>query len=64
MTNPDGVVLGNARSSLAGVDLNRRWANPNAIMHPEIYFFKENMRQTSKQSAGISMFCDLHGHNK
>jgi len=47
MINPDGVVLGNARSSLAGVDLNRRWANPNAIMHPEIYFLKENMRQTS-----------------
>ena len=30
MINPDGVVIGNSRSSLAGVDLNRRWANPNA----------------------------------
>jgi len=26
MINPDGVILGNSRSSLAGVDLNRRWA--------------------------------------
>lgn len=23
MINPDGVIIGNARSSLAGVDLNR-----------------------------------------
>ena len=48
MINPDGVVLGNSRSSLAGVDLNRRWGNPNAIMHPEIYFLKSNMRATSE----------------
>lgn len=25
MLNPDGVVLGNSRVSLLGVDLNRRW---------------------------------------
>ena len=48
MVNPDGVVLGNSRSSLAGVDLNRRWGNANPIMHPEIYFLKESMRATSK----------------
>jgi murein tripeptide amidase MpaA len=29
MVNPDGVVIGNSRSSLAGVDLNRRWSNPS-----------------------------------
>ena len=29
MVNPDGVVHGNNRCSLAGVDLNRRWKNPN-----------------------------------
>ena len=40
MLNPDGVVLGNSRSSLAGVDLNRRWSNPHATLHPEIYFLK------------------------
>lgn len=40
MVNPDGVALGNSRSSLAGVDLNRRWSNPVANIHPEIYFLK------------------------
>jgi hypothetical protein len=64
MINPDGVVIGNSRSSLAGVDLNRRWANPNATIHPEIYFLKNNIRATFEQSAGISIFCDLHGHNR
>jgi hypothetical protein len=64
MINPDGVVLGNSRSSLAGVDLNRRWCNPNATIHPELYFLKMNMKATAQQSAGITIFCDLHGHNK
>lgn len=64
MMNPDGVVIGNSRSSMAGVDLNRRWSNPNATMHPELYFLKKNMAITSEQSAGITIFCDLHGHNR
>jgi hypothetical protein len=64
MVNPDGVVIGNSRSSLAGVDLNRRWASPSAIIHPEISFLKKSMLRTLRQSQGISVFCDLHGHNK
>lgn len=43
MINPDGVVYGNSRSSLAGCDLNRRWGNPNSSIHPEIFFLKESM---------------------
>jgi cytosolic carboxypeptidase protein 2/3 len=64
MINPDGVVLGNARCSLAGLDLNRRWSDPSPIMHPEIYFLKNHMRICERLSRGISIFCDLHGHNK
>jgi len=64
MINPDGVVIGNSRSSLTGIDLNRRWSDPNATMHPEIYFLKNHMKLIEKQCAGISIFCDLHGHNK
>ena len=44
MVNPDGVVIGNSRSSFAGCDLNRRFSNPDAVMHPEIYFLKESMK--------------------
>ena len=28
MLNPDGVIVGNYRCSLAGLDLNRQWLNP------------------------------------
>jgi murein tripeptide amidase MpaA len=28
MLNPDGVINGNYRCSLAGADLNRRWKTP------------------------------------
>ena len=45
MINVDGVVIGNARSSLVGLDLNRRWNVPNPILHPEIYFLKKNMKK-------------------
>lgn len=44
MINPDGVTIGNSRSSLVGLDLNRRWAEPNASIHPEIYFLKKIMQ--------------------
>lgn len=40
MINPDGVTLGNTRCSLVGLDLNRRWSQPNKSIHPEIYFLK------------------------
>ena len=59
MVNPDGVVIGNTRSSLVGLDLNRRWKLPNPTVHPEIYFLKQSMSNMK-----IQIFCDLHGHNK
>ena len=37
MLNPDGVINGNYRCSLAGCDLNRRWKAPSRILHPTIY---------------------------
>ena len=64
MLNPAGVVLGNARSSLAGCDLNRRWGDPNYSVHPELFFLKQCMQKASQKSNGISLFVDLHGHNK
>ena len=36
MLNPDGVINGNSRCSLAGVDLNRCWIDPNKQLQPTI----------------------------
>lgn len=41
MLNPDGVINGNYRCSLAGCDLNRRWKNPSKVLHPTIYHTKQ-----------------------
>lgn len=40
MMNPDGVILGNTRCSLAGLDLNRMWQDPTKEIHPVIYYVK------------------------
>jgi len=29
MLNPDGVIVGNYRCSLSGLDLNRQWQGPS-----------------------------------
>lgn len=44
MLNPDGVINGNYRCSLAGCDLNRRWKVPNKNLHPTIYYTKKLIR--------------------
>lgn len=41
MLNPDGVINGNYRCSLAGCDLNRRWKFPSKTLHPTIYSTKK-----------------------
>ena len=43
MLNPDGVRYGNNRTSLLGVDLNRRWFQPHKNLHPTIFYTKKMM---------------------
>jgi hypothetical protein len=64
--NPDGVIYGNNRCSLAGVDLNRQWKNPIKSLHPTIYSLKAYMLQQKKArgSDGVLMYIDLHGHSR
>ena len=62
MMNPDGVISGNYRTSLAGCDLNRRWINPNEVLHPEIYGAKQMILKSSQQRQ-VAMVCDFHGHS-
>ena len=63
MLNPDGVVNGNYRCSLAGVDLNRRWKAPSKLIHPTVYETKKLWRDFHKERE-ITLFCDLHGHSR
>lgn len=44
MMNPDGVVCGNYRSSVSGVDLNRQWIMPDEQFHPEVYYIKQYIK--------------------
>jgi cytosolic carboxypeptidase protein 2/3 len=63
MLNPDGVINGNYRCSLAGCDLNRRWKAPSKVLHPTIYYTKKLVKQIHDERE-VVMFCDLHGHSR
>lgn len=63
MLNPDGVVCGNYRCSLAGCDLNRRWKNPSNIFHPIIHNARKLVTNLGFKRK-LAMFCDFHGHSR
>lgn len=44
MLNPDGVIVGNYRCSLAGLDLNRVWQEPDARIQPVITAYKSMIK--------------------
>jgi hypothetical protein len=51
------------RTSLAGVDLNRRWSDPSPIFQPTIYQAKQ-MIMRLKRCRQILTICDIHGHSR
>lgn len=63
MLNPDGVIVGNYRCSLAGQDLNRLWLAPSNKMAPENTAAKIMMKKTL-ESREILFYCDFHGHSR
>lgn len=63
MINADGVINGNTRCSLAGVDLNRCWMDPAADTHPVLYHLKRLLKKTHDERH-VVVFCDLHGHSR
>jgi hypothetical protein len=63
MLNPDGVINGNHRCSLAGCDLNRNWKRPREISHPEISSFKRLIKAFASKFK-LEMITDLHGHSR
>ena len=63
MLNPDGVINGNYRCSLAGCDLNRRWRYPSEMLHPTIFHTKKLAKEFARERP-LSLYCDLHGHSR
>jgi len=62
MLNPDGVIVGNYRTNLNGLDLNRQWQTPNMKLSPEIFSVKEIVKKTL-ECREIHLFVDIHGHS-
>jgi len=60
MLNPDGVLLGNYRSCVEGVDLNRRWQSSNLEPIRSLRIHIQKVLGERK----IALFCDLHAHAK
>lgn len=71
MSNPDGVLFGNFRTSTAdfyadflGVDLNRAFDSDDEIINPEVVALKElGMRLKQEHGDRFNLFLDLHGHS-
>lgn len=63
MVNPDGVILGNSRTSLSGNDLCRAFEDPQASLHPELTALKETISQLS-QAHPLLLFLSFHSHSK
>lgn len=63
MVNADGVINGNTRCSLAGVDLNRAWMDPQKDTNPVIFHLKWLIANL-KSERGVTVYCDLHGHSR
>lgn len=63
MLNPDGVIHGNYRCSLAGTDLNRRFSDAHPSCHPTVCALK-SLLKTISANRPILLYLDLHGHSK
>ena len=58
--NPDGVVVGNYRCSLAGLDLNRMWKDPSKRLTPTVWHAKQMMKRLSEDRE-LVLFCGAMG---
>lgn len=77
MLNVDGVIIGNYRTSMSGNDLNRQYSVPDKRLHPEIFTFRnviKNLTYGKKKPPGqkegieiqeedIMTYIDMHGHS-
>ncbi|XP_058518257.1 cytosolic carboxypeptidase 2 [Ochotona princeps] len=63
MLNPDGVIVGNYRCSLAGRDLNRRYKTILKDSFPCVWHTR-NMIKRLLEEREVLLYCDFHGHSR
>ncbi|KAK3581760.1 hypothetical protein CHS0354_036079 [Potamilus streckersoni] len=63
MLNPDGVIVGNYRCSMAARDLNRNYRHPKKESFPTVWHTKYIIEEVLKKHEVI-LYCDLHGHSR
>ncbi|XP_076818930.1 uncharacterized protein LOC143464813 isoform X3 [Clavelina lepadiformis] len=63
MLNPDGVIVGNYRCSLAGRDLNRNYKSVLKDSFPSIWHTKMMIKRLNAERQ-VVVYCDLHGHSR
>lgn len=63
MLNPDGVIVGNTRSSLTGKDLNRQYRTVIRETYPSIWYTKTMIKRLTEE-CGVTMYLDMHAHSR
>ncbi|KAJ8411333.1 hypothetical protein AAFF_G00173390 [Aldrovandia affinis] len=63
MLNPDGVIVGNSRCSLAGSDLNRSYKSVLRECFPSVAAVRA-MVQRLREERTVLLYCDFHGHSR
>lgn len=61
MINPDGVICGFYRPSLAGYDVNRVWQSPDPVTSP-VPYNTLTLLETLQKTRPLLFFLDFHGH--
>ncbi|NXN13638.1 CBPC2 carboxypeptidase, partial [Indicator maculatus] len=63
MLNPDGVVVGNSRCSLAGGDPNRAYGTALRGSFPGVWHLRAMVERVLAERE-VVLYCDFHGHSR
>ncbi|XP_014804271.1 PREDICTED: cytosolic carboxypeptidase 2-like [Calidris pugnax] len=63
MLNPDGVVVGNSRCSLAGRDPNRAYGTALPGSFPGVWHLRAMVERVLAERE-VVLYCDFHGHSR